>query len=77
MEYYATWLQVTVHSQRVVSCRDMGSRTSCLSECVHSARMCSSVHEGSHVWAIQRPDSWFAEIMLMFCGNAILFIIIH
>jgi len=58
-------------------CRDMSSRTNCLSERVHSARMCSSVHEGSHVWAIQCPDSWCAEIMLMFHGNAILFTISH
>jgi hypothetical protein len=54
-----------------MSCRDMGSRMNCISERVHSARVCSSVHEGSHVLAIQCPDSGFAKIMLMFHGNAI------
>jgi hypothetical protein len=54
-----------------MSCRDMGSRITYITERVHSARMCSSVHEGSHVSAIQHPDSWFAKIMLMFHGNAI------
>jgi len=38
---------------------------------------CVAVFMREVVWAIQRPDSWFAEIMPMFRGNAILFIIIH
>ena len=58
-------------------CQDMGSQTSCLSERVRGARTCSSVNEGSRVWAMQCPDSWYAEIMLMFHGNAILFTISH
>jgi hypothetical protein len=67
------WNVIVQHDYRllwflIVSCCDVGSRTSCISE---------RVHEGSHVLAIQCPDSWFADIMLMFHGNAILFILSH
>lgn len=38
---------------------------------------CVAVFMREVVWAVRCPDSWFAVIMLMFHGNAILFTISH